>query len=92
MNKFLEETAFLSTMWKKLRKKDTDEVVIEFFEKEIKEKLSANDIDRSHQLGKKQNGSRPSPIIIKFTKFNVCNVTLLVQQRIWLKGEQLRWK
>ena len=45
MNKFLEETVFLSTMWKKPRKKDTDEVVIEFFEKEIKEKLSANDID-----------------------------------------------
>ena len=55
-------------------KEDTDEVVIEFFEKELKEKLSANDIDRSHRLGKDQTGSRPWPIIIKFTRCNVCNV------------------
>ena len=32
---------------------DTNEVVIEFFEKERKEKLSANDIDRPHWLEKK---------------------------------------
>ena len=37
---------------KENKKEDTDEVVIEFFEKEMKEKLSANDIDRSHRLGK----------------------------------------
>ena len=55
-------------------KEDTDEVVIEFFEKELKEKLSANDIDRSHRLGKEQSGTRPRPIIIKFTRYNVCNV------------------
>ena len=30
---------------KENEKEDTDEVVIEFFEKEMKEKLSANDID-----------------------------------------------
>ena len=40
---------------KENEEKDTDKVVIEFFEKEIKEKLSANDIDRSHRLGKKTN-------------------------------------
>ena len=33
---------------KENKKEDTDEVVIELFEKEIEEKLSANDIDRSH--------------------------------------------
>ena len=40
---------------KENEKEDTDEVVIEFFEKEMEEKLSANDIDRSHRLGKKTN-------------------------------------
>ena len=59
---------------KENKKEDTDEVVIEFFEKEMKEKLSANVIDRSHPLGKKHNRSRPWPIIIKFAKYNVCNV------------------
>ena len=38
---------------KENEKENTDEVVIEFFEKEMKEKLSANDIDRSHRLEKK---------------------------------------
>ena len=33
---------------KENEEKDTDKVVIEFFEKEMKEKSSANDIDRSH--------------------------------------------
>ena len=55
-------------------KEGTDEVVIEFFEKELKGTLSANDIDRSHRLGKEQTASRPWPIIIKFTRCNVCNV------------------
>ena len=56
---------------KENEKEDTDEVVIEFFEKEMEEKLSANDIDRSHRLGKKQTGSRPRPIIVEFTRYNV---------------------
>ena len=56
---------------KENEKEDTDEVVIEFSEKEMKEKLSANDIDRSHRLVKKQTGSRPRFIIIKFTRYSV---------------------
>ena len=41
---------------KENEKEDTDEVVIEISEKEIEEKVSVNDIDRSHQLGKKIPG------------------------------------
>ena len=59
---------------KENEKEDTDEVVIEFFQKEMKEKLSANDIDRSHQLRKKETRSRPPSIIIKFARYNVHNV------------------
>ena len=59
---------------KKNEKEGTNEVVIEFLEKEMKEKLSANGIDRSHRLGKKQTGSRPEPIFIKFARYNVRNV------------------
>ena len=33
---------------KEKKEKDTDKVIIEFFETEMKEKLLANDIDRSH--------------------------------------------
>ena len=70
---------------KENEKEDTDEVVIEFFEKEMEEKLSANDIDRSHRLGKEQSGTRPRPIIIKFTRYNVCNV--IFRKKKILKGK-----
>ena len=69
---------------KENEKENTDEVVIEFFEKEMKEKLSANDIDRSHRLEKK-NGSRPRPIIIKFTRHYVHNV--IFRKKKILKGK-----
>ena len=59
---------------KENEREDTDEVVIEIFEKEIQEKVSANDIDRSHRLGKKHTGSRLRPIIVIFARYNVfCN-------------------
>ena len=70
---------------KENEKEDTDEVVITFFEKEMKEKLSANDTDRSHRLGKKQTGRRPRPIIIKFARYNVRNI--IFRKKKILKGK-----
>ena len=63
----------------------TDEVVIEFSEREMKEKWSANDIDRSHRLGKKLTGSRPRHIIIKFARCNARNV--IFRKKKILKGK-----
>ena len=71
---YFRRTCLLIHDVKENKKENTDEVVTEFFEKEVKEKLSVNDIDRSHRLGKKQTGSRPWPIIIKFARYNVHNV------------------
>ena len=42
-------TSISNQVWKK---ESTDEVAIEIFEKEMQTKVSANDIDRSHWLGK----------------------------------------
>ena len=72
---------------KENEKEDTDQVVIEFFKKEMKEKLQANDIDRPHRLGKKQSGSRPLPIIMKFTIYNVRNV--IFRKKKILKGKAI---
>ena len=71
---------------KENEKEDTDEVVTEF-EKKIEEKLSANDIDRSDGLGKNQSGSRPWPIIIKFTWYNVRHV--IFRKKKILKGKSV---
>ena len=59
---------------KESEKEDTNEVVIEIFEKEIQEKVSINDIERSHQRGKKHTGTTPRPIIITFARCIVRNV------------------
>ena len=55
------------------RKEHTDEVVIEMFEKEMQEKVSVNEIDRSHQLGKEITRRRLQSIIVKFVGYNVRN-------------------
>ena len=70
---------------KENKKEDIDEVVIEFFKKEMKEKFSANDIDKSYRLGKKHTGSRPRPIIIKFDRYKVRNV--IFRKKKILKGK-----
>ena len=46
-------TSISNQVWKK---ESTDEVAIEIFEKEMQAKVSANDIDRSHWLGKNRLG------------------------------------
>ena len=71
------------TMFKqeqKSKKENTDKVIIVILEKEIQEKMSVNNINRSHQLKRKHAESRRRPIIIKFPRFNFrFKVRLLVQ-------------
>ena len=51
---------------------NTDEVVINVLKKEMDEEITHLDIDRSHCLGnRKFDTSKPRPIIIKFSRYNV---------------------
>ena len=51
---------------------NTDEVVINVLKKEMDEEITHLDIDRSHRLGnRKLDKSKPRPIIIKFSRYNV---------------------
>ena len=56
MSNILEETVHGV---KENEKEDTDEVVIEIFINEMEEKVSVNDIDRSHQLRTRHTRSKP---------------------------------
>ena len=49
---YSKRNVLLNYYVKKNEKEYTDKVVIETFEKEMQEKVSVNDIDRSHLLGK----------------------------------------
>ena len=48
MKNILEETVFSSKIMIKNDKEDTIEVVIKIFQNKMQQKVSANDIDRSH--------------------------------------------
>ena len=51
---------------------NTDEVVINVLKKEMDEEITHLDIDRSHCLGnRKLDKSKPQPIIIKFSRYNI---------------------
>ena len=51
---------------------NTDEVVINALKQEMDEEITHLDIDRSHCLGnQKLEKSKPQPIIIKFSRYNV---------------------
>ena len=77
--------SFLIHVVKKDEKEDTDEFVIKIFEKEMQEKVSVNDTDRSHRLGKKHTGSRPQSIIMMFARYNVR--TAIFRKKKILKGK-----
>ena len=51
----------------------TDEVITEILEKKMEEKVLINDIDRSHQVGKKHTKSKSRLIISNFVTYNVPN-------------------
>ena len=56
---------------KETNKENTDEIAINTLNENIGTNLAATDIDRSHRLGKKKDpGSKPRPIIIKFLRYN----------------------
>ena len=51
---------------------NTDDVVINVLKKEMDEEITHLDIDRSHRLGNQKLGkSKPRPIIINFSRYNV---------------------
>ena len=56
---------------KEERNEQTDNVIIDFLQKEMNITLSQKDLDRSHRLGKRNDSKkRPRPIIVKFVRHN----------------------
>ena len=67
---------------------NTDELVIKTLKEEMDEEISLEDIGRSHRLGKpKKSSSKPRPVIIKFTRYNIRNK--IFQSKKKLKGKQI---
>ena len=53
---------------------DTEQEFINIVKNDLEEEITIHDIDRTHRLGKRKlENNVPRPIIVKFTRYNVCN-------------------
>ena len=49
---------------------NTDDLVLKTINKKLQVNIAENKIDRSHRIGRKKDGHRPRPIIIKLIRYN----------------------
>ena len=50
--------------------KNTDVLAMEVIETKMDIKITDNDIDRTHRIGKPKNNGKPGPVIFKFVRYN----------------------
>ena len=55
---------------KEEKDENTDNVVIKFIQDDLQEEINIEDLDRTHRIGKVNNG-KSRPIIVKFARYNV---------------------
>ena len=63
-----ESIKFINEKEKKYE--NTDNVVIKFIQDDLQEEINIEDLDRTHRIGKVNNG-KSRPIIVKFARYNV---------------------
>ena len=49
---------------------NTDDLVLKTINEKLDIDITENEIDRSHRIGKKKDGQRPRPIIVKLRRYN----------------------
>ena len=49
---------------------NTDDLVLKTINEKLDVEITENEIDRSHRIGRKKEGKRPRPIIVKLTRYN----------------------
>ena len=52
------------------KNENTDLLAMEVIETKMDIKITDNDIDRTHRIGKTKNNGKPRPVIIKFVRYN----------------------
>ena len=49
---------------------NTDDLILKTINEKLDVNITGNEIDRSHRIGRKKDGQRPRPIILKLTRYN----------------------
>ena len=52
------------------KNENTDILAMEVIETKMNLKITVNDIDRTHRIGKPKNNGKPRPVVIKFVRYN----------------------
>ena len=63
---------------------NTDDLVLTTINEKLDVDIAENEIDRSHRIGRKKDGQRPRPIIVKLTRYNNRNKVFASKRK--LKG------
>ena len=71
---------------KEEKDENTDNVVIKFIQDDLQEEINIEDLDRTHRIGKVNNG-KSRPIIVKFPRYNVRKKVFHNKQK--LKGKNM---
>ena len=71
---------------KEEKDENTDNVVIKFIQDDLQEEINIEDLDRTHRIGKVNNG-KSRPIIVKFARYNVLKKVFHNKQK--LKGKNM---
>ena len=59
---------------------NTDGLVLKTINKKLQVNIAENKIDRSHRIGRKKDGQRPRPIIIKLTRYNTSKKVIALRE------------
>ena len=54
----------------KTNDENTDNLVLKTMNEKLDVDIREIEIDRSHRIGRKKDGQRPRPIIVKLTRYN----------------------
>ena len=63
---------------------NTDDLVLKAINEKLDVEITENEIDRSHRIGRKKDGQKPRPIIVKLTRYNTRKKVFASKRR--LKG------
>ena len=66
---------------------NTDDLVLKTINGKLDVEIMENEIDRSHRIGRKKDGQKPRPIIVKLTRSNTRKKVFASKRK--LKGSVL---
>ena len=72
----------------KTNDESTDNLVLKTMNEKLDVDIRENEIDRSHRIGRKKDGQRPRPIIVKLTRYNTRRKVFVSKRKLKGTGDR----